>query len=115
MFNTVIFDYLLNIKISLLLLGTPAPPPPIRQLIRPDGSLNDEDHNSPNNEIDRHLNNKYQESRNGPQSDQQFNTHVPPPGYSMGSSTGNIEQVNKTPIFVCIMVTKTKNMLKDIL
>ncbi|CAG2251461.1 EIF4ENIF1 [Mytilus edulis] len=73
--------------------GTPAPPPPIRQLIRPDGSLNDEDHNSPNNEIDRHLNNKYQESRNGPQSDQQFNTHVPPPGYSMGSSTGNIEQI----------------------
>ncbi|XP_076108608.1 uncharacterized protein LOC143076653 isoform X1 [Mytilus galloprovincialis] len=72
--------------------GTPVPPPPIRQLIRPDGSLNDEDHNSPNNEIDRHLNNKYQESRNGPQSDQQFNTHVPPPGYSMGSSTGNIEQ-----------------------
>ncbi|XP_052074666.1 eukaryotic translation initiation factor 4E transporter-like isoform X2 [Mytilus californianus] len=76
--------------------GTPAPPPPIRQLIRPDGSLNDEDHNSPNNEIDRHLNNKYQESRNGPhsQTEQQFNTHVPPPGYSgsMGSSTGNTEQ-----------------------
>ncbi|CAC5376872.1 unnamed protein product [Mytilus coruscus] len=71
--------------------GTPVPP---QQLIRPDGSLNDEDHNSPNNENERHLNNKYQESRNGAQSEQQLNTHVPPPGYSesMGSSTGNTEE-----------------------
>ena len=69
--------------------GTPIAPPPIKQLIRPDGSMNDEETNANiNNEIDRQLNNLYQESRNGlpPQIDHQINTSVPPPGYTMSGS-----------------------------
>ena len=76
--------------------GTPAPPPPVKQLIRPDGSINEDD----SNEIDRHLNKLYNESKNGmpPQSEYQINTSVPPPGYSMSgtiaASSANTDQVS---------------------
>ncbi|XP_076085348.1 uncharacterized protein LOC143056149 [Mytilus galloprovincialis] len=102
------------------LVGTPAPPQSFINLTRRphDASLNDEDLNSPKNEIDRHLNNNCQESRNGPQSEQLLNTHVPTPEQQLNVQQAyDLEVSNLTLSFVRnlrIVEEEKQNLLVDL-
>ncbi|XP_071145226.1 collagen alpha-1(V) chain-like [Mytilus edulis] len=100
--------------------GTPAPPQSFINLTRRphDVSLNDEDLNSPKNEIDRDLNNNCQECRNGPQSEQLLNTHVPTTEQKLNVQQAyDLEVSNLTLSFVRnlrIVEEEKQNLLVDL-
>ncbi|CAG2244314.1 unnamed protein product [Mytilus edulis] len=105
--------------ITKLLKRTPAPPQRFINLTRPHAVLlTDEDLNSPKNEIDRDLNNNCQECRNGPQSEQQLNTHVPTTEQQLNVQQAyDLEVSNLTLSFVRnlrIVEEEKQNLLVDL-